>query len=100
MVPHLGNRNPDQTEAGPRIVRRCSDRPDHALGRIVEGLWNLGLEKPVSVECSVGCSVGAWTIRELRAGQMMEDWPEKFQREAKALPGHLCEDFVVLVSWS
>ena len=39
-----------RTEAGPRTAWHCCDRPDHVLGRVVEGLWNLGLEKPVSVE--------------------------------------------------
>ena len=101
IVFHHSNSNPNcKSEAGPRRVRCCCDRPDRALERIVEGLWNLGLEKPVGVESLVGCTVGAWTIRELRAGQMMEAWLEKFRREAKALLGHLCEDFVVLVSWS
>lgn len=28
----------------------CCDRPDHVWGMIVEGLWNFGLEKPLSAQ--------------------------------------------------
>jgi hypothetical protein len=60
----------------------CCYRHDHvAFGRIVDGLWNLGLEKPLSVESLVDCSIGALETRMLRAVHKMEAWFVKFQRE-------------------
>jgi hypothetical protein len=47
----------------------------------VDGLWNLGLEKPLSVESLVDCSIGALETRMLRAVHKMEAWFVKFQRE-------------------
>ena len=41
-----------------RIEGCCCDRPV-VLGRIVEGLWDSGLERSLGVESSVG----GWVIR-------------------------------------
>lgn len=58
------------------------ERPDYVVwGRIMEGLWNFGLENSLSLEQLVGCFVGAWKMGALRAIQKMEAWLLKFQRE-------------------
>jgi hypothetical protein len=38
----------------------------------VEGLWNFGPEKPLSVKISARCPIGAWEIRMLRQMQRLK----------------------------
>lgn len=38
-----------------RFMGFCCDRPDHVLLRIIEQLWNLGLEKLLSVQKLISC---------------------------------------------
>lgn len=73
----------------------CSDTHGHVLKRFVEGLWDLRVEKPLSVKSSVSSSVGGRKCTFWEEVQMVEAWLGKFQRETKTLPGHLCEEFVV-----
>lgn len=54
---------------GARIVGYCYDRPDHL--RIVEGVWSLVLEKPLSVEFGE-LFLGIWKGRMLRSVQTTE----------------------------
>ena len=60
----------------------------------MEGLWNLGLEKPLIIEISLSCSVEAWEIRMLKAQQTQEVWLVMFET-IKTLPGHLGEEYVL-----
>ena len=54
-------------------------RYDHILGKIVEGLWDFGMDKPFINERPVPDSVGALKIRVLRTMQMEEVWLVTFQ---------------------
>lgn len=55
-------------------------------------LWK---EEPLNAENSMSCSVGSWKMRMLGAVQTMLHWLVEFQRDAKTLPGVLCEESVV-----
>jgi hypothetical protein len=47
-------------------VGYCCDRHDHSFGRIVEGLWNSRLERPLSNESSLVCSLGYLCLENCR----------------------------------
>lgn len=47
----------------------------------MRGSWDVGLEKPLSVQSLVSCSVGLWKIRMLEAVQRMETWLAMFKGE-------------------
>lgn len=55
-----------------------------------EDRGSLGLEKPLRVFlCFLGCSVGAWKMRTLRAEQTMEAGLVAFQREDAIRAAHV-----------
>jgi hypothetical protein len=51
------------------------------FGENYGSIWNLGLEKPLNTQSSIGCSVEAWKTKTLKAMQTMETWLEKFQNK-------------------
>lgn len=58
------------------------DESDHVFLKIMEGLWNLELEKSLSVQdLKSGCGNSE---DMLRAVQMMEVWLAKFRRGFKS----------------
>lgn len=77
-VLHLSNRNLKTTWYQKNRLLLC-DRCDHVWGRIVEVLWNYGLERPLSVKCSVK----TWKIRMLRAVKRMAARLVKIRRKLK-----------------
>ena len=58
----------------------CCDKPDYViLGKTVERLWNVGLEKPLSVESEPFC--GSLGDKNVESRAMIEEWVVKFQRD-------------------
>lgn len=49
------------------------------FGENYGSVQDLGLEKPLNTQSSIGCSVEAWKTKILKAMQTMEAWLEKFQ---------------------
>lgn len=53
-------------------MRYCCDRPVYVvLWRIMQGIWNFRLEKPLSIQSLVGCSVGE---QRRRVFKEMQNW--------------------------
>lgn len=56
-------------------------RHDHILEKIIEGLWDFGMDEPFMIKSPVPDSVGALKIRVLRTMQIVEVWLVTFQRD-------------------